>query len=103
MSKNIESRLEKLEEAAPRPYRAFDAEGEITIESDLDGTAWVVNTMELSGKKGHEKEKEGLLAALRRTVREDGGGRLFELARAMLAGPVEEKPPVSAPARKKKR
>lgn len=100
----LERRVASLLARRPKGYEAFDIDGNPTIKSDLNAIDWLDYVMGLvRDSRGRKKEKESLRDALAQTAYEDGGGKLHQLAAAMLHGPVDtEKPPLKPPSSKRR-
>jgi hypothetical protein len=93
----LQRRIAAIVARRPKGYEAYDGEGQPTIQSDLPPLDWVTSAMDLFRSKGRQAEKAALRARLERSEGPDnGGGRLYEIAAAMAAGPVKQ-PPASAP------
>jgi hypothetical protein len=92
MARNIESRIEELEDSMPRGYTTFDSDNKPVIQSSLPGLEWYRWAITLLGSRGHKQEKAFLIAQLERSEgRDNSGGLLYEMVLAM-AQPQMKKP-----------
>lgn len=83
---NLEARLQALEAGTPNGYKTFDSDGSVVIDSPLSTLDWWLLAKQTL-QTGSPESKATLRAQLQRSVRERGGGRIFELVRVMDYGP----------------
>ena len=79
---NLESRLTALESSTPGGYKTLDASGNLVIDSPLSTLHWMLWAKETL-RSGTPEQRAILRGQLQRSVREVGGGRIFELVRVM--------------------
>lgn len=85
MGKNLQSRIEALENRGENGYRTFGVDGEPVIESPLSGLEWMERAKDLLRSPGREKEKADLLWQLRAsTGRDSSRGLLYQYLGSMV-------------------
>jgi hypothetical protein len=87
---NLESRLKALEVSTPEGVVLYDQAGGEVLASDLPLLQWYLRCKELLSDPSRAAEAETLRGQLQMAVRSRSGDRMFELLRALYAGPVKQ-------------
>lgn len=90
----LRKKVQELIARGPKGYTTYDRDGAVVINSDLPALQWYLQSLDVF-RYGSPEEKSILEMQLKRSVRAEDGGHLFECVQAAIGFVCRsENPPV---------